>query len=87
MTLVNMCLYSLSGEVLHMDSLSSDTCWHRWLVIVDSFTKLPTIYEVTDNTPTPHESSADLQPMKLQGNIQPVKDMTPQIQFVRFGAR
>lgn len=87
MTLINMCLYSLSGEVLHMNSLNADVCWHRWLVIVDSFTKLPTIYEVTASTPTPPKSSADLQPVKLQGNIQPIKDMIPQVQFVRFNAK
>jgi len=87
MTLINMCLYSLSGEVLHMNSLQPEICWHRWLVIVDTASKLPSIYEVTENDRTPPTSSADLEPIKLTGNVQPIKDMIPQVQFVRFSAK
>lgn len=52
MTLVNLCLNSLNGEVLHMNSLTEDI-WRRWLVIVDSFTKIPSIYEVVEKERNP----------------------------------
>lgn len=44
MTLVNMCLNSLKGEVHHMDTLSQKT-WRKWRVIIDRITKIPFIYE------------------------------------------
>ena len=84
MTLINLCLFSLNGEVLHMNSLTTKV-WHRWLVIVDTFTKLPTIYEVKEKE-APPTCSSEAEPMKLQGNIQPIKNMQPQIKFVRFKA-
>ncbi len=46
MTIINLCLISLNGEVIHMNALS-DSCWHRWC-IVDSVTKIPTVYEVEE---------------------------------------
>lgn len=44
MTLINMCLNSLQGEVHHMDTLRQTT-WRQWRVIVDRITKIPFIYE------------------------------------------
>ncbi|MEG0889844.1 MAG: N-6 DNA methylase [Bacteroides sp.] len=45
MTLINMCLNSIEGEVHHMDTLSLQT-WRKWMVIIDKFTRIPYIYEV-----------------------------------------
>lgn len=47
MTLINMCLNSLQGEVHHIDTLGQTT-WRQWRVIVDRITKIPFIYEVQE---------------------------------------
>lgn len=59
MTLINMCLNSLRGEVYHMNSLSN-TVWRRWLVMVDEFSKLPFIYEVEEEQEAEPNSAAVL---------------------------
>lgn len=86
MTIINLCLNSLNGEVLHMNTVSTE-CWHRWCVIVDSFTKIPTVYEVDvekiNQTPT---STAELKPVPVAGLVQPVSSV-PAINFVRYTAK
>lgn len=86
MTIINLCLNSLNGEVLHMNTLSTE-CWHRWCVIVDSFTKIPTVYEVDtkkiNQAPT---AAAELKPQPAVGLIQPVASI-PAISFVRYTAK
>lgn len=88
MTIINLCLNSLNGEVLHMNTISNQ-CWHRWCIIVDSFTKIPTVYEVEINNGEPAPATVeDLKPLPVEGIIQPVKSVPPQhIQFVRFSAK
>lgn len=83
MTIINLCLNSLNGEVLHMDTLSLE-CWHHWCVIVDSLTKIPTVYEVNPNKLNQAPSSAaELKPQPVKGLIQPVTSV-PAISFVRY---
>lgn len=87
MTLVNLCLNSLNGEVLHMNSLSADRCWHHWVVIVDSATKIPTVYEVEEDIINqPPTCVEELKPMPITGLVQPVKSVPP-VNFVRFAAK
>lgn len=87
MTLINLCLNSLNGEVLHMNTLSADRCWHRWIVVVDSLTKTPTVYEVEeDKINQPPTCAEELKPMPVTGIIQPVKSI-PAMNFVRFTVR
>lgn len=86
MTLINLCLNSLNGEVLHMNTLSNE-CWHRWIVIVDSATKIPTVYEVEENVINqPPTCAEELKPMPVTGLVQPVKSVPP-VNFVRFSAK
>lgn len=86
MTLINLCLFSLNGEVLHMDTITNE-CWHRWCVIVDSFTKIPTIYEVeTEIINEPPTCAEELKPMPVTGIVQPVKSI-PSVNFVRYTAK
>lgn len=86
MTIINLCLNSLNGEVLNMNSLS-DECWHRWCVIVDSVTKIPTVYEVEkEKINQPPTCADDLKPMPVVGLIQPVKNIPP-VNFVRFSPK
>lgn len=83
MTIINLCLNSLNGEVLHMNTLSNE-CWHRWCIIVDSLTKIPTVYEVNTEIINQAPSSAgQLKPMPVTGLVQPVKNVPP-INFVRY---
>lgn len=83
MTIINLCLNSLNGEVLHMNALT-DQCWHRWLIIVDSVTKIPTVYEVEAGIINqPPACADDLKPLPVTGIIQPVKSMIP-ANFVRY---
>lgn len=86
MTIINLCLNSLNGEVLHMDSLSNQ-CWHHWAIIVDSITKIPTVYEVEENDSNQAPTCVEeLKPQPVTGLIQPVKSIPP-INFVRFSAK
>jgi len=86
MTLINLCLNSLNGEVLHMNTLSNE-CWHRWIVIVDSITKIPTVYEVEEDIINqPPTCAEELKPMPVTGLVQPVKNVPP-VNFVRFSAK
>lgn len=86
MTIINLCLNSLNGEVLHMNTLSFN-CWHHWCVIVDSFTKIPTVYEVNpDKLNQAPSSAAELKPQPVKGLIQPVASV-PAISFVRYTAK
>lgn len=86
MTIINLCLNSLNGEVLHMNTITQE-CWHHWCVIVDSFTKIPTVYEVNphklNQTPT---SAAELKPSPVKGLIQPIESV-PAVSFVRYRAK
>ncbi|MBD3589560.1 N-6 DNA methylase [Bacteroides sp. GM023] len=83
MTIINLCLNSLNGEVLHMNTLSFN-CWHHWCVIVDSFTKIPTVYEVNpDKLNQAPTQAAELKPQPVKGLIQPVESV-PAISFVRY---
>ncbi|MCS2921548.1 hypothetical protein NXV62_09975 [Bacteroides fragilis] len=83
MTIINLCLNSLNGEVLHMNALT-DQYWHRWLIIVDSVTKIPTVYEVEAGIINqPPACADDLKPLPVTGIIQPVKNMIP-ANFVRY---
>lgn len=83
MTIINLCLNSLNGEVLHMNALT-DQCWHRWLIIVDSVTKIPTVYEVEAGIINqPPACADDLKPLPVTGIIQPVKNMIL-ANFVRY---
>ena len=76
MTIINLCLNSLNGEVLHMNTLSNE-CWHRWVVIVDSFTKIPTIYEVEEEIINqPPTCVEELKPMPVTKLIQPTKSIS-----------
>nr|DAY94236.1 MAG TPA: type I restriction-modification system methyltransferase [Caudoviricetes sp.] len=88
MAIINLCLNSLNGEVLHMNTISN-VCWHRWCIIVDSFTKIPTVYEVEFNNGEPAPATVeDLKPLPVEGIIQPVKSVPAQnIQFIRFSAK
>lgn len=86
MTIINLCLNSLNGEVLHMNTLSLN-CWHHWCVIVDSFTKITTVYEVNPDKLNQAPSSAvELKPQPVKGLIQPVGNV-PAISFVRYNAK
>lgn len=86
MTIINLCLNSLNGEVLHMNTLSLD-CWHHWCIIVDSFTKIPTVYEVnTKIINEPPTCVEELKPQPVKGLIQPVKSV-PAATFVRYTAK
>lgn len=86
MTIINLCLNSLNGEVLHMNTISQ-TCWHHWCVIVDSFTKIPTVYEVNpDKLNQAPTSAIELKPNPVKGLIQPVESV-PAISFVRYTAK
>lgn len=86
MTIINLCLNSLNGEVLHMNTLSLN-CWHHWCIIVDSFTKIPTVYEVNpDKLNQAPGSAVELKPQPVTGLIQPVKSV-PAITFVRYTAK
>lgn len=84
MTIINLCLNSLNGEVVHKNTLSGESAWHRWLIIVDSTTKIPTVYEVEEEIINqPPTCADDLKPMPVTGLIQPVKSISA-INFVRF---
>lgn len=85
MTLVNMCLNSMNGEVQHINTLSLKMYTH-WAVVVDSFTRLPTIVELEPDRLNKEPTAEDLTPEPVMGLIQPVKSMTP-INFVRFKAK
>lgn len=86
MTIINLCLNSLNGEVLHMDTLSLE-CWRHWCIIVDSFTNIPTVYEVNpDKLNQAPSSVAELKPQPIKGLIQPVKSV-PAVTFVRYTAK
>lgn len=86
MTIINLCLNSLNGEVIHMNALS-DSCWHRWCIIVDSVTKIPTVYEVEEEKINqPPTCADDLKPMPVMGLVQPVKNIPP-VNFVRFSPK
>lgn len=75
MTIINLCLNSLNGEVIHMDTLSNE-CWHRWVVIVDSLTKIPTVFEVEEEKISqPPTCAEDLKPMPVTKLIQPAKNV------------
>lgn len=65
MTLINMCLNSLQGEVYHMNTLSMQI-WRKWFVFVDPTLKLPYIYEVEnrDNSPGAAAEPAIREPPK-----------------------
>lgn len=83
MTIINLCLNSLNGEVLHMNTITLES-WHHWCVIVDSFTKIPTVYEVNlDKLNQTPSSAAELKPQAVKGLIQPVESV-PAITFVRY---
>lgn len=86
MTIINLCLNSLNGEVLHMNSISFE-CWHHWCIIVDSYTKIPTVYEVdTDKISQPPTCAEELKPKPVRGLIQPVASV-PAATFVRYTAK
>jgi|GEM_PF-345930 len=86
MTLVNMCLNSMNGEVQHIDTLNLKMYTH-WAVIVDSMTNLPTIVELEpDKLNATPVKAEELEPDPVVGLIQPIKNMTP-INFIRFTAK
>ena len=85
MTLINLCLFGLNGEVLHMNTITNE-CWHHWCVIVDSLSKIPTIYEVENDINEPPTCAEELKPMPVTGIVQPVKSI-PAINFVRYTAK
>ena len=86
MTIINLCLNSLNGEVLHINTISLE-CWHHWCIIVDSFTKIPTVYEINpDKLNQAPTSAIELKPNPVKGLIQPVESV-PAISFVRYTAK
>lgn len=86
MTIINLCLNSLNGEVLHMNTLSLE-CWHHWCIIVDSYTKIPTVYEVDkEKINQPPMCAEELKPQPVRGLIQPVSNI-PAATFVRYSAK
>lgn len=46
MTLINLCLNDLTGEVRHMDSLSMET-WHIWRIVRYPVIRVPYIQELS----------------------------------------
>lgn len=83
MTLINMCLNSMRGEVLYMDSLN-DKVWRKWFVIVDYASKVPFIYEIEKCamvTTAPQEIEVD-EPLIIEEIPIPI---IPQIGYVKFG--
>ncbi|WP_321424875.1 N-6 DNA methylase [uncultured Bacteroides sp.] len=82
MTLINMCLNSMRGEVLYMDSLQNKL-WRKWFVIVDSISKVPFIYEVdlTKKEDTEREVEID-EPLEIKEIPTPI---IPNIGYVKFG--
>ena len=90
MTLINMCLNSLRGEVYHMNSLSN-TVWHRWLIMIDEFSKLPFIYEVEEEketTPKPAAVLIEEREEKKEVKIKPLEAFDNNgIGFVTFTAK
>lgn len=87
MTIINMCLNSLNGEVIHKNALSGESAWRRWCIIVDSVTKIPTVYEVEEEKINqPPTCANDLKPMPVMGLVQPVKNIPP-VNFVRFSSK
>lgn len=82
MTLVNMCLNSMNGEVQHIDTLNLKMYTH-WAVVVDSKTHIPTIVELEPDRLNTQPTEEDLTPEPVTGLIQPVKKIPP-INFVRF---
>lgn len=83
MTLINMCLNSMRGEVLFMNTLSNEV-WRKWFVIVDSVSKVPFIYEVEKSemaSTAPQEIEVD-EPQEIKEIPTPI---IPQIGYVKFG--
>ena len=65
----------------------SNQCWHRWCIIVDSFTKIPTVYEVeAEIINEPPTCAEELKPIPVTGIVQPVKGI-PSVNFVRYTAK
>lgn len=85
MTLINMCLYSLNGEVIHTNTITNSVFAH-WVVVVDSKTHIPTIVELEPDRLNTQPTEEDLTPEPVTGLIQPVKKIPP-INFVRFKAK
>lgn len=89
MTLVNMCLNSLNGEVLHMNSLTGKI-WRRWLVIVDLFTNIPSIYEVIEkeNNPVTAVPEIKTEAIEIKEDMKHLELLgINDIGFVRFSAK
>lgn len=90
MTLINMCLNSLQGEVYHMDTLAM-SIWRKWLVIVPKSTKIPYIYEVVEQwdskpplimevtEPIIVEEVSEIKPLQITDN--------QSVGFVRFSMK
>ncbi len=82
MTLINLCLNSLNGEVWYMDSLKNEV-WRKWFVIVDSMSRVPFIYEVdlTNKEYAECDMEKD-EPIEIKEIPTPI---IPQIGYVKFG--
>jgi len=84
MTLINLCLNSLNGEVHHMDTLNMEV-WRSWLVIVDPLTKIPVIYEVEKEKESSPSTAAAITEEKKEIQI-PVTAQR-KIQFMQFTSK
>lgn len=84
MCLVNMCLNSMKGEVLWMDSLDNKI-WRKWLIVVDNVLKFPFIYEVKgDDNPEPEDAVFIEEKPKLP-KIKPAVNIdNEKVQYVVF---
>lgn len=90
MTLINLCLNGLRGEVLHMNTISYNI-WCRWFVMIDEKTNKPFIYEVTQEDRSPSVAAAperEIQEVEFIEEISPVQAVLPKCRgFVRFGMK
>lgn len=92
MTLVNLCLNSLQGEVVHKNTFYDEIAWHRWLVMVDEFTKLPFIYEVeAEGENEPNSAATSLIENKKEKELVEIEPLqvvnNNDIGFVNFTAK
>jgi len=84
MTLINMCLNSMRGEVYYMDTLRNEV-WRKWFIIVDSVSKVPFIYEVEECKEVAKDTTfAEVdEPQEIKEIPVPI---IPQIGYVKFGS-
>lgn len=82
MTLINLCLNSMRGEVIWGNSLISEVR-KKWLIIVDDVLKYPFIYEVQeDNKKNEPEEAVFIEVKPEIRKIEPVK--TPEYENVEY---